>query len=178
MKNLITLLILSLLTACGGGGTDDSSIDSINRSSQPNPYHKSRLRDVELPYFTQGSRTIQIVKQFEFRYTNAHYRGIEFHYGTILAPNEKIGDGRGCAVLQSLQSTDLGPILKQNLLNSAPIFRDELGDEIPDDFYFSGIKLDFGVVGSGWLYCYRHESLGPVTLDDFKQHFAGYIEFN
>lgn len=168
-------ITIALLAGCGGGSEEIKETQG-NRPSQPNPPKVVR-QDPPISYFERGHR-IQIVKKFEFRWSSDKFRGLEFHYGTKLGANEKLGDGRGCVVLQPKSITEMGPIVVQPVSNVSPIKRDVLEDEVPDDFYFYGVKADLSVVASVYLYCYRHESLGPVTLDDFRQHFAGYIEFN
>lgn len=176
MHKLTLLLILGILVGCGGN-SENSADNSINKPSAPNEKPKSKASDVPIPYFSESGHQIRVVKQFEFNFSDDRFRGLTFHYGTRLQANEHLGDGRGCVILQPLATTDMGPILVQNLANITPIGREALGTEVPDDFMFYGVKFDFTVVGSGILYCFRHESLGPVTLEDFRDHFASYLEF-
>lgn len=175
MYKITFLLVIALLTSCGG--EPENPDKSYNKPSVPNHGQKHPMTDAPIPYFSEPGHQVRITKQFELNFSNDAYRGLTFHYGTKLQANEKPGDGRGCVILQPLSTSDLGPILVQNLASVTPTGRGALGTEVPDDFMFYGVKVDFTVVGSAILYCFRHESLGPVIFDDFRDHFAGYIEF-
>lgn len=177
MNKVFALIFFVALTGCSGG-SDNGGENQTNKPSAPNPAHRSAGQDLPIPYFAEPGHQIRVTKKFEFNFSDDSYRGLTFHYGDRLQANEKTGDGRGCAILQSLKITDMGPIPTQSLTEVIPVTRDYLGSEVPDDYRFYGVKFAFTVVGSGVLYCFRHESLGPVTLDDFKAHFAGYLEFN
>lgn len=176
MYKLSLLLIIGILASCGASSDGDAD-SRINKPSAPNEKQKPALVDSPISYFSQPGLQIKILKQFEFNSESDHFRELAFHYGIKLLANELTSDGRGCKVFQPLTTTAMGPIPAQSLVNVQPISRELLGREVPDDFQFYGIKFDFTVVGSGILYCFRHESLGPVTFEDFRDHFVGYLEF-
>lgn len=177
MYKLLLTLALTVLAGCGDD--PEPKNPNVNRPEPASQRKKTAAElDVPIVYFKEPGRKIRVVKQFEFGWTNSDYRGQGFHKGKKLGANEKTGDGRGCAIIQPLTTSDMGPIHVQNLMNVQPITREAIGDEIADDFRFAGIKFDFSVVGSGILYCFRHESLGPVTMQDFRDHLYGYVDLS
>ncbi len=184
MFKLIIILTMAMLAGCGGDAASEArrsinGLPEMNPPSAPNTRGKTPAElDESISYFSESGHRIRIVKQFEYQWLSSHFRGLAFHYGTKLETNELTGDGRGCVILQPRRMSEMGPILVQNIASISPLTRDAIGNEINDDMRFAGIKLNFSVVGNAILYCFRHESLGPVTLQDFRDHLAGYMDFS
>lgn len=177
MRKILFAIMLALATGCGESDSNEGK--STNPPSAPN-HHKPSPAELDIPinYFSVPGHRIRIVKKFEFGWSSSHYRGQSFYNGRKLQANELTGDGRSCTISQPLTTSDIGPILVQQLASYQPITRETIEDLIPDDFRFAGIKFDFSIVAGGFLYCTRQESLGPVTMQDFRDHFNGYIEFS